>query len=266
MYYAEDQGFFQRAGINVQIEQMRGGAAIAAAVAAGSLDIGGANPLAIAQARARNIPFVVVAPGAYFESATARQFLVVAKDSPIRSGKDLNGKIIGVSSLGGVDNLAAAAWVDRNGGDLASVKLVEAVPSAMVDELEQGRIAAATLNDPYLTAAGPRVRVLGDCYGAIANRYYQSAWFSTPDSIARKPDAMHRFAEAIAAAGDWSVANPQAAAAVLEKYFKVREAKTTLKFARGLDPAMIQPILDSAYTYKLIPAQVPATTMLWSGK
>jgi NitT/TauT family transport system substrate-binding protein len=241
-YYAQDEGFFAKAGLTVKIQQLQSGSAIAAAVASGDLQFGVGNALPVAQAYARGIPFQIIAPGAFLYAAENKsQFLVVAQNSTIHTAQDLTGKIVAATSLGGLDQMVAETWIDKNGGQASSVKFIELPQPSMVAALTDGRISAAMMQDPALTAAGDRIRVLGNAYGSIANVYYQSVWFSTKET------------------------HPQQAAAVLEKYTKLREPKTTLKFGRKLDASMVQPILESATRYKLVPSPVVARDLIWNG-
>src|SRR5580658_5710396 len=62
-YYAQETGAFKRAGLNVDIQQFRGGSAILAAIAGGALDVGIGNPLPLANAHEHGLGFVYIAPG-----------------------------------------------------------------------------------------------------------------------------------------------------------------------------------------------------------
>jgi ABC-type amino acid transport substrate-binding protein len=74
----------------------------------------------------------------------------VAKNSPIRSAKDLNGKIIAVPGLGTNAEYAVHEWLDLNGADTASVKFIELAYAAMPAALEAGRIDAAHVAEPFI--------------------------------------------------------------------------------------------------------------------
>src|SRR5580704_16939136 len=56
-YYAQDQGFFTKYGLDVEIVQLANGSVVAEAVAGGSVDIGNGNTLAISTAHEHGIPF-----------------------------------------------------------------------------------------------------------------------------------------------------------------------------------------------------------------
>ena len=66
--FAQEMGFFTEAGISAQLQQMAYGSALAGAVAAGAVDIGLATVATVAQARHRNVPFVIVAGAALFSA------------------------------------------------------------------------------------------------------------------------------------------------------------------------------------------------------
>ena len=66
-----DGGFFKTAGLRVEFQQFNNGQAIAGAVAGGALDIAISNIVAMTQAHAKNVPFVIVAPGAVYLASDA---------------------------------------------------------------------------------------------------------------------------------------------------------------------------------------------------
>ena len=50
--------------------------------------------------------------------------MLVAKDSPLRSARDLDGKTIGVSGLNDIFSLGVRAWADQHGGDLVELAVI----------------------------------------------------------------------------------------------------------------------------------------------
>jgi NitT/TauT family transport system substrate-binding protein len=61
VYYAQDEGFFKKANLDIEIVAAANGPAIAAAVASGTVDMGSGNALSIAQAHEKGLNFVYVA-------------------------------------------------------------------------------------------------------------------------------------------------------------------------------------------------------------
>jgi NitT/TauT family transport system substrate-binding protein len=268
IFYAADMGFFKKNGLDVDVQKLRSGTTTMAAIVGGDLQCGVANVLSLGAAHQRNVPLVMFAPGAYYDSAVPTTMMVVAPDSTVKGAKDLNGQAVGVISVGGLDQLALDAWVDRTGGDLSSVKCIEVPPSAMAETLAQGRIACAVMNDPEMSAAieAKQVKVLASGYDAIAKVFMQTAWFSTQDWLQRNKDVAKRFSDAIVAGGVWGQKNQEQAAVILAKWTGAKEAHPKIRFATKLDPAQIQPVFDSAAKYKLLAGPVSASEFSWNGK
>ena len=268
-YYAQDLGLFAAAGLNIDIQQFNGGAAVVAAIAGGSLQIGGGTPLPLAQARVRGIKIVLIAPGYIYDykAPTPINALLVGSNAPYHNAKDLAGKTIAVTQVRGLDEVAVDAWLDVNGADSHTVKFTEIPQNAMAEALATGRVDAAELGDPALSAAldTHKVRILAKSYDAIAKRLFGSVWFANEDWATQHPDIVRKFAAAINQAGAWATRNPVAAAIVLQKYMKVTYASAHEYHARTLDPAFIQPIIDSAVRYKLLTTPMNAKELIWKG-
>ena len=138
VYYADDLGFFAKAGLNVQIQPGQNGAAIAAAVAGNAVDIGYADIGALAKAHTRGIDFSIIAPAALWDSTVPVNAIMVSKTSPVRNAKDLNGKTIAVPGLGTAAAFVVFAWLDANGADSSTVKFIELPYSAMPAAISRG--------------------------------------------------------------------------------------------------------------------------------
>src|SRR5580693_3647749 len=93
-FYAQDLGIFKKYGINAEITLLRkgGGAAAVEAVSGGAADIGEGDIVSATNAHQRGLPIVFLAPSAIFRSTAPTTEVIVAKDSPIKTGKDLEGK------------------------------------------------------------------------------------------------------------------------------------------------------------------------------
>ncbi len=97
--FAERTGMFAKAGFDIVFEKTSNGAAAAAAVAAGALDIGKSSITALLSAHEKGLPFVVIAAAGSYENDHPDGVLLVRKDASIRTGKDLEGTTLSVSSL-----------------------------------------------------------------------------------------------------------------------------------------------------------------------
>jgi NitT/TauT family transport system substrate-binding protein len=140
---AQQSGLFRNAGLDVVVQKINSGAATAAALAGGGLDVGILNSVTVIEANAHGVGLSILfpnrmhVPGKPFDAA-----MVTAAASSIRSGRDLNGRTIGCTAIKGASWLLCRAWMDANGGDSTTAKFVEVPFSAIPVALESGRIDA----------------------------------------------------------------------------------------------------------------------------
>lgn len=264
-YVAQDTGMFRRAGLDVSIEMLGTGAAIASAVAGHTEDVGISNVVTLAQAHAKGLPFSLVAPGSMYLSTDPNTQFAVLPQSAVRTAKDLNGQTVAAVSVAGIFRLAMDSWIDQNGGDSNQVKFVELPPAEQFPALQRGTIAAAAMIDPELTDVRSQIRVIGSPFDAIGKRLIVTGWFANDDWIAQNRPALRTFARVIHGAAAWSndPKNKLQYAAILTKYLKVPVDPDKINpYALTLDPALVQPVLDAAAKYHLIPAPMPATDLM----
>lgn len=255
-YYAQEAGFFGRAGLNVELLPFNNGATQAAAAAGGALDIGIGEATELANGVARGLPFGVIAAGSMYLTNAPTTLLCVAKNSPIRTARDLEGQTIAVPALVALTATAVRAWLSQNGADLTKVKFVEMPLPQMADAIARGTIGAAHLGEPQLTAGSALLQPIAKPYDAIAPQFILSDWFTTRDWIARNPEAAKRFVNVAYETARWANANRDQSLAILAKVAKydldlVRGMRRA-SYATALDPRLIQPVLDAGAKFKAL--------------
>jgi NitT/TauT family transport system substrate-binding protein len=267
--YALDQGWFKAAGLDVTLTTMTNTASLAAAVQGGSLAIGFGSVIPLAEAKSRGIAFRVIWPAATYNGAPSPNLLMVAKSSPVQRAADLNGKTIAVNGLRDLTQYEVQAWVDKNGGDVRSIKLVEIPFSEMGTALAAGRVDAAILAEPFLSAAKGEARVLGDANEAIAPHYAITCWFATEPWLQRNADVGKRFAAVMQQTARWANAHRSQTATILGRISKLSPEVLTVMTRSYYgetkpDPALFQPPINAAAKYGTLVA-MPAGELLWSG-
>jgi NitT/TauT family transport system substrate-binding protein len=266
--YAKDAGFFAKAGLNVDLQPMENAGAIASAVAAGAVDIGFLPAIVLAIAHSKNVPLVAIAPGSEFTPAGPITSLFIAANSSVRKAADLNGKTIAVPGLGSIAEFGARTWIDKNGGDATTVKFLEVPFPFMPEALNSGRVDAAMITEPFLTAAKRSEHILAATpFNAIAPDFAFGDWVTTPQWAKDHADIVTRFATALRATAQWANKNQSASATILQKYTKIDPALVTemsrSQYADRLSTATLQPIVDLAAKYKAFPS-FPAADLLAS--
>lgn len=267
LFYAIRAGLFQSAGLDVHIDPGTSGAAVAAAVAGGSYDIGKSSANPIFEAHQNGIPFGVLAPAGIQSAAAPFAGMLLTKDSPIRTGADMNGQIVGLTSLSSISRVAISSWVDKNGGDWRAVKYVEISSSEAPGAVAQKRVVTAECGQPLLQSVleTGTFRLL-PAYEAIAPRFLLTLWFTTKDWSAKHPDAARTFARVIARAATFVNAHHAETVAMMAEVSHV-DAAVIAKMQRVVDgtviePGLLQPTIDASAKYGTLKATFPAQEII----
>jgi NitT/TauT family transport system substrate-binding protein len=263
--YANDLGFFKRAGLNVELSVLTSGSVVASAVSGGSIDIGQANIVALAAAHVNGLPFVIVAPAGYYTSKAPTTELVVAATSHVNSARDLNGKTIAVTALKDLNWVGIQSWLTQNGATADSVKYIEVPQSAVCNVLTSGRADAGILSEPYLSyALESQCRVLAPTHDAIAKEFLVGAWFSTTSWAQAHPDLVSRFRAVMSETARWANTHHAESQKILENYMKLTAAPgmRRVPFAETIDRAQLQTLIGTAAKYGALKASFPAAELL----
>ena len=135
------------------------------------MQFGWTNVISLYQAHVEGFDFKLIAGGATnVRGSNETHAIVVGKDSPIKSAKDLEGKTVAVNTLNNIVHLMAMAWVDKNGGNASKVKFVEIPFPQMEAALIAGKVDAISVQEPFAAAAArrPEARVLAQSLGRCA--------------------------------------------------------------------------------------------------
>jgi len=261
-FYGADAGTWQANGINPDITYFATGANIVTALLASSIDVGIVNPLSVAVAIARDIPLQGLAPGNLITKRTAYPNLVIAKDSPIKTAKDLAGATIGVSEIGSFNYYSVLAWLDGFGVAPKGIKFVELPFTEVGVALQRGRIQAAFLPEPFTSqflAAG-QIRLLDSTYLAVAPELSVAIWCATRAWVKNNPDTAKKLVNGIYATAKYCNTHHAETGATLIRVAKLDP--TTFGSVRRSDYATqpdkkyLDPILQMASKYGALPRPV----------
>ena len=136
------------------------------------------------------------------------------------TGADLNGQTVAVNGLHDIGQFEVQSWVDRTGGNSETVKFVEMPYAAMLAAIDQGRVAAASESEPWVSQTGSGA-VVANLNDVVAPRYALAGWFSTDSWLARNPDVAQRFVAVMQQTARWANSHPKEASTLLERYTKV---------------------------------------------
>lgn len=255
-YYAQAQGYFTRGGLDAQVITLPNGEAVTTGVVGGSIDIGNGQAITLITAFARGIPLTVVGAAGI---NTARNGLgssgafFVPNASNAASGKDFNGKTVGVQGLKGFAQYGTMNWIDRTGGDSSTVRFVEMSSAVMGPALADGHLDGAFIPEPNVTNVAKLAKKVATPMDVIAPRFYSGTHFAMLTWAKQNVDAIRRFNSVMDQTANWANANHDKTAEILANAMHldvdvVRRAHR-IEYATTFDPALLQPMIDLAVKY-----------------
>lgn len=265
------KGFFAAEGLEVDTTPTQGGAVGLPALAAGQVQIAFSNIISIALGVKQNLGFQIIAAGAGTgDNPPDLAGILVKGGSPIRTGKDLEGKRLAVNTRNNVIWLFARAWVQATGGDADKVTYLEVPFPQMIDALRGDRVDAAFVVEPFYSAGiAAGAQHIGWPYSTIAKRLPIGMYASTESYIKANPQVIERFTRAYNKGVDWINQNKGS-----EEWLKIISAYTRMKpeqlrnltlppYEKSLDAAGIDKMTDQMVKHKMIDARPDAKAILY---
>jgi len=271
-YYAQQLGFFKKAGFNVEITLFRTSGTIVTGVAAGTIDVGVSNVPVLAREISRGTPLTVIAGGGLYRTHEATSALCVVDRSQLHSPSDFVGKTIAVAALDDQSHLAALAWLDQSHVDVSRVHFIAIPYIEMAVGTENGLADAALLTEPWLSVAvrSGKLRVLEkNAYDVIAPEFLIGVWFTTSRWYAEHTAVAKRLVKVIYETARWANGHHEQSAKLLSQFSKIDvntiRSMSRIPFSTSLDPSLMQPQLDLAFKYRVIDRALDANNLIAKG-
>lgn len=226
IYLGKQMGFFSKRGIDLNLVQEQGGGPIVKNVLAGKYQFGFANVTSLMAAESDGAPLKAVASGVASTGRSGRDFsaIVVKDGSPIRTPKDLVGKTIAVNTLKNIGDTTVRQSVRKAGGDPKNLKF-EAMPfPTMGGALRNGKVDAIWVVEPQLSeAVTAGAQVLASNFVDTAADLTVALYFTSRDTIAKSPDLVTRFTEAIKESLQYAESHPDEVRDVVGTYTPIND-------------------------------------------
>jgi NitT/TauT family transport system substrate-binding protein len=264
---AIDRGFFKAEGLTVKTEILQGGAEAIPKLKSGNLDLsfGAYVPFFMAEAKGA-IKLRIVADA--FQSAVGTHVILVPKDSPIHTIKDLAGKKIGVNVQHNLCSLLVQATLQPNGVYLDDIKnFVPMAFPAMENALKTHSVDAVQAVEPFNTQLQKSIgaRLITDLsQGPTAD--FPIAGYATTDDFARNnPKTLAAFQRAIGKA-QAALADRSILEQVLPTYAHIDAATaTSLHFGvypTSLSATRLQRVVDVMKLYGYLTQPMDVKSLL----
>ena len=255
-------------GVDVQWTEFPGGPQLLEGLNVGSIDFGvtGETPPVFAQAAGADLLYV-----AYEPPAPTSEAILVPKDSPITSVKDLKGKKVVLNKGSNVHYLLVRALEDA-GLKYTDIQTVFLPPADARAAFERGSVDAWVIWDPYQAAAEQQLqaRTLRDASGIADNHQF---YLATKPYAEQHPKVIETLVDEVRNIGEWAKAHPEdvteqvAPLLGLSPEITLTAGKRQGYGAQFLTPEGVnaqQKIADSFYQLKLIPKPLGVKDVIWT--
>ncbi len=243
VYVAEEKGYFDDHGVEVDVAILEGGPAMAQAVTAGQADMA-------TQSDATTVTLMATDPDlrALADFQHSDTYIKVVWGPEVNAASDIKK----LATLPGIMTLATVRYLESQGIDPDSVELVSAAPPDVPTMLERGDVDGTVIYEPWATRSAEDAG--GEIVGSIGDFDVNYAQWLVSDAgwlKGHEEDAAGVLA-ALADANDFIRENPEEAQQIVEKAIKIPVDQTAqimqdLVFeTRDIDEQALQSSKDTA--------------------
>jgi NitT/TauT family transport system substrate-binding protein len=267
-HVAQEMGFFEDQGLEVEATTATGGGALTSALTGGSVQFAYSNLVTPVVAAAGGVDLKIVAGqnAAQMETPDAMA-LVVAADSDYQKAADLKGQLIAVNALKNINEIATDAVLEQAGVSPDEVEYIEMPFPEMANALIRGDIAAANLVEPFRTLMGDQLRELSYPYLEIKPGLDIAGWISSSSYVEEHPEVVEKFTAALDEANRYLNEDPEEKIKWTAEFTQSEPElirKITLdRWVSTIDPDGFQQLVDLAAEYGVLDKRIDVTTLLY---
>lgn len=243
VFVAEEKGYFEDHGVDVEVLKLEGGPAMAQAVIAGQADIA-------TQSDATSVTLMATDPDlrAFADIQHSDTYIKVVWGSKVKAASDIKK----LATLPGIMTLATVRYLESQGVDPKGVELVSGSPPDVPVMLQRGDVDGTVIYEPWATRSADEAD--GEVVGTIGDFGVSYAQWLLSDAgwLKGHEDQAAKVAAALADANDFIRENPEEAQEIVEKAIKIPADQTAkimedLVFeSRDIDDAALQSSKENA--------------------
>jgi NitT/TauT family transport system substrate-binding protein len=212
-WIAEDQGFFEKNGLNITLKNYDSGVASLDGVVNGEADLCvGVSEFPLVRKAFANTPV-----HAWGNIDKGNFVYLVARKDRVENESDLRGKRIGTAT-GSIAEFYLGRYLSLHGLSIQDVQYVSVkTPPETADAVVNGSLDAAVLGQPYANAARDHLGDNAVVWSAQSNQSLYALVVSMDTWIERNPRAARNFLLSLSQAEEYGHAHPAEAKAILQK-------------------------------------------------
>ncbi|MRH28458.1 hypothetical protein GH740_03915 [Microbacterium sp. SYP-A9085] len=248
----QQQGFFKDEGLDVTIQNVQSGSEMITGVLGGSFDFIAAGYVPVFTAQSQGLPLKFLAGNDTGANTADKdwQIVVAGKNSPVHTPADLATATIAVNALKGVAEVQVRASLEKQGIDQSKIKLTEIPFPEMPVALEQGRVDAALVPEPFVTAVlNAGGRVVDTPYVVMGENFPNGAWETSQQVIDRDPATVAAFTRAIIKSVEYARDNPDAVRKIIPTYTSVKAEMANAIRLPVFNPELNQDLMQQLVGY-----------------
>lgn len=265
---AQDAGYFEDEGLEVELVPMAGGGEILPALQSGSLQFGISDALGVLNARNGGIPATYVSFN-FTQTEDSATHAVLTADPEIDEPSDLEGKTVATNLSFNTDWTMMRAWLRENGVDVESVSFQELPFPDMLAGLRNGTVDAAGVAEPFVTVgANDGLTVLGSFFTEVRAPIAFSGVVAMDPYIEENPEIVESFVKAINAAIEDFKADPAVAREVIGEHTEIApeviESMGLGVWETDVPASDMEFWIDAAAAEDLLDSDMKVEDLIWS--
>jgi NitT/TauT family transport system substrate-binding protein len=246
VYVAEDQKFFARNGLQVNLKGYDSGATSAAGMLNGEADIALAAEFPIVSQVFNKKDIISFGTITKYENT----YIIWRKDSGIETIQDLKGKRIGVT-LHTISEFYLGRTLELNGMNIQQVTLVDTKASESEKTFLNGEVDAVVIWEAWVTQLSQRVGKQAITRPLQSGQYAYWNLVSTRDWGKKHPHMLRWLMKSLVQAEDYILSHQGEAKAIVRKQMNFDAAYMEIiwpryQFALSLDQSLITAMEDEA--------------------
>jgi NitT/TauT family transport system substrate-binding protein len=274
-FVALHDGLFAKQGLTINYTPAVSSNVVIAKQIAGQLDITGGNYVSyIQQYVDKHQPLEIIAEGSVMQQGT--QAIYTMPDSKIKTLTDLKGHTLGINAPLNINYLLAASVLTQNGIKLTQVNFPAApIPFPnMAAELAAGKIDAASLPEPFATAAEQKYGAveLADLNQGATEQFPIQGYVVTKSWAEQNPGTLRAFLTALAQGQELADTSRSSVEHAMEAIAGgpqngeippiVASVMAVNVYPTAIDKVRIQRVADVMYQFGLLRARFNVTPMI----
>lgn len=256
------KGLFKEEGLTIKPETVQSGAISIPKLKAGQLDISFGNWVSFVKAQQAGAVDLKFIGEGYVSTPNSNFGLIAAPNSGINSVKDLAGKKIAVNAKGNINELLIRAVFGANDVEFDPNNLVEMKFPDMAPALQEGRVDAASVIDPFFVNAQKTIgaKLVADLSGAGPTENFPvSGYAASADWAKKNPNTLKAF-QRVLLKGQQLSGDRKNIEEALPKFAKMPPEVAAIvrygTFPTTIDKKRLQRVSDLLSSYGLMPGKL----------